>query len=241
MWLYGRNVAREILKNGKRRVYELKVAEGTKDVTDLLNLASSTRIPVRFVDRREIEKESGGAVHQGVAINYEGPKSFTMEEFLEKYRANERVTVAVLAEIEDPRNLGAIIRSCEIFGVCGIILTSKRSAPLNDAAFKASSGAIAHVDIVKVTNLNNALKELKEAGFWVYGFSLQAEKYLDETVLDKRSAIVLGSEGEGMRRLVSENCDFLLKIRQSGKLDSLNVSIAAAVAFYHAMLSGIKK
>ncbi len=241
MWLFGRNVAREILKNGKRKVYELKVAESAKDVNDILNLASASRVPVRVVDRREIEKESGGAVHQGVAINYEGPKSFTIDEFLEKHREKERVTVAVLDEIEDPRNLGAIIRSCEIFGVCGIILTSKRSAPLNDAAFKASSGAIDYVDIVKVSNINNALKRLKEAGFWVYGLSVQAEKYLDETVLDKKSAIVLGSEGEGMRRLVSGNCDFLLKIRQAGKLDSLNVSIAAAVAFYHAMLGGVKK
>jgi 23S rRNA (guanosine2251-2'-O)-methyltransferase len=166
----------------------------------------------------------------------EGPKAWLLDEFLKKHKDTEKMAIAVLDEIEDPHNLGAIIRSCEIFGVCGIIVSSNRSSPVNDTVFKTSSGALDYVDLIKVSNINMALEKLKEARFWIYGFDLKAEKYLDETDFDKRSALVFGNEGKGMRELVKKNCDFLVKIRQTGQLDSLNVSNAAAVAFYDLMM-----
>ena len=231
MWLYGRNVIREVLKSG-RKIYEIHALKGIKDADDILNDAAKKGIKVKLSEKHILAKITGTDKNQGIAANTEGIKDFSIEEFFEKHKNDETQTVAVLDEIEDPHNFGAIIRSCEVFGVCGIILARDRSAPLNDAAFKASSGAVEFIDIIRVSNINLALEQLKEAGFWIYGLDLQAEKFIDETDFDRKTAIVLGNEGRGLRQLVKKNCDFLVKIRQTGKLDSLNVSNAAAVAFH---------
>jgi 23S rRNA (guanosine2251-2'-O)-methyltransferase len=236
MWLYGRNVIREVLKAGKRKIYEIIALKGIEDADDIIKEAKTASTNVVFVDKKTIFEKTGTDKNQGIAANVEGNKSFTLDEFLEKYSKEQKIAVCVLDEIEDPHNLGAIIRSCEIFGVCGIILSSNRSAPVNDAVFKASSGALEYMDIVKVSNINQAILKLKDAGFWIYGFDLDAEKYLDEIDFDRKSALVFGNEGRGLKQLVRKNCDFLVKIRQKGKIASLNVSNAAAVAFYQLMI-----
>jgi 23S rRNA (guanosine2251-2'-O)-methyltransferase len=236
MWLYGRNVIREVLKAGKRKVYEIIALKGIEDADDIIKEAKTAGITVNFADKRVIFDKTGTDKNQGIAASVEGNKSYTIDEFLEKHANESQISICVLDEIEDPHNLGAIIRSCEIFGVCGIILSSNRTAPVNDAVFKASSGALEYMEIIKVSNINQALVRLKDAGFWIYGFDLSADKYLDETDFDKKAALVFGNEGRGLKQLVRKNCDFLVKIRQKGKIESLNVSNAAAVAFYQLMI-----
>jgi 23S rRNA (guanosine2251-2'-O)-methyltransferase len=235
VWLHGRNVIREVLKAGTRKVYEIYALKDIEDADDIVQDAKRAGINVIFTDKRTIFAKTGTDKHQGITANVEGNKSWTLDEFLEKHANEEKIAVCVLDEIEDPHNLGAIIRSCEVFGVCGIILSSNRAAPVNDTVFKTASGALEYVEVVKVSNINQALAKLKEAGYWAYGFDLSAEKYLDETEFDRKSALVFGNEGRGLKQLVKKNCDFLVKIRQKGKIESLNVSNAAAVALYQLM------
>lgn len=234
MILYGRNVVREFL-NGGGKIYELFVLEKAKDAEDIISRARKKGIKISFLDKRSLDKKAGTDKHQGMLINAEGPRSCGIDEFLEKHRDEEEITAVIIDGVTDPGNLGAIIRSCEIFGCCGIIMALKNTAPVNDAVFKASAGAVNHIDIVKESNINNVIKRMKKAGFWIYGLDLKGDKFLDETEFDRRTALILGSEGEGMKKLVKENCDFLIRIRQKGRLDSLNVSNAAAIVLYENM------
>ncbi len=232
MILYGRNVISEILKNGKRKIYEIYAAEGAGGIEVIIKEAEKKGIKVIKAERKKITEIAGSEKNQGIAAKTEGVALLSIEEFINKNNNKKEVSAAVLDGVEDPRNTGAVIRSCEVFGVSGLIISSKRAAPINDTVYKTSAGAVEYADIIRVANINNALLKLKKAGFWIYGFDINGDKYLDETKFDKRSVLVFGSEGKGPRRLVRENCDFLLKIRQKGKIDSLNVSNAAAIAFY---------
>jgi len=234
MILYGRNVVREFLRGGGN-IYELFVLEGAKDIDDILKEARKKNIKISVLDKKSLGKKTGTDKHQGMAINAEGPKSLGIDEFFKKHGNKEEITVVILDGVTDPHNMGAIIRSCEIFGCCGIIMALKNAAPVNDAVFKASAGAVNHIDMVKESNINNVIKKLKKAGFWIYGLDLKGDKFLDQTDFDGKTAIILGSEGSGMKKLVRENCDFLVKIRQKGRIDSLNVSNAAAIVLYENM------
>jgi 23S rRNA (guanosine2251-2'-O)-methyltransferase len=215
-----------------RSLYALK---NINDADDILNEAKARGIPVIYKEREELSRLVKNENNQGVAIEADDLCPIDIDQFLNKHKDKAKIAVAVLDGLEDPHNVGAIIRSCEIFGVCGIISASKRAAPINDTVFKVSAGAADYIDLVIVSNINNALLKLKDSGFWIYGFDQAADKYLDETVFDKKSALVFGNEGEGMHALVTKNCDFLVKIRQVGQIESLNVSNAAAVAFYEVM------
>jgi len=236
MFLYGRNVVREIIKSGERKIYEIFVYKGAADdVKDVIEYAREKNVKITFVDKEFLFKKFRTDKHQGIAINVEGNKSYTLKEFFEKHKDDEKTSVCILDSIQDPRNFGAIIRNCEVFGINGIIFSPNNSCDINDTVYKASSGALIYVDIVKVSNINNAIKELKENNFWIYGFDVKGNVFLDEVKFDRKSAVVFGSEGSGMKELVKKNCDFLVKIRQKGRIDSLNVSNAVAVAAYELM------
>ncbi|HDQ26585.1 MAG TPA: 23S rRNA (guanosine(2251)-2'-O)-methyltransferase RlmB [bacterium] len=237
MILYGRNVIRELLKISPERVHELIILKNSGDLRQIAEEAAQKNVKITFTDRAGVFRLTGTEKNQGVAARVEPIKVMDIKEFLAKHKDDSRVTVAVLDEIEDPHNVGAIIRSCEVFGICGIILSSNRSAPVNETVYKVSSGAAAYVDIVMVSNINIALEKLKEAGFWVYGLDADAEKRVGEVEFDRKTALVLGNEGRGLRPLVRKNSDFLVKIEQKGKIDSLNVSNAAAIVFYELMKS----
>lgn len=235
MLLYGKNVAREIIKSGKRKIYEIFIFEGAKGLDDVIQYSRDMNIKINFVDKNFLYKKLGTDKHQGIALNVEGNKSYTLEEFFEKYKGKEKIYVCVLDSIQDPHNFGAIIRSCEIFGINGVVFSHNNSCDITDTVYKASSGALIYMDIVKVSNINNAIKKLKEHNFWIYGFDTSGNIFLDEVKFDRKSALVFGSEGSGMKQLVMKNCDFLVKIRQKGKVESLNVSNAVAVAAYEMM------
>jgi len=235
MILYGKNVIREILKDEKRKIYEIYLLNDLKNVDDIIKIAQDKKIKINFVDKKLLFKKSGTDSHQGIVANVEGNKSYTIAEFLGKYKNAEKISVCILDSIQDPHNFGAVIRSCEIFGICGIIFSPKNNCDLTDVVYKSSSGALTYMDIVKVSNINNAINTLKENGFWVYGFDVNGTVFLEEVKFDKKTALVFGNEGSGMKQLVKKNCDYLVKIRQKGKINSLNVSNAVAIAAYELM------
>lgn len=238
MFIYGRNVIREVLNGNKREIQEIHMIDKIKDVGDILTAAKAKNVKVIFETRDKLDKLTGTDKNQGIAALIDDVKTVSLEEFLCTHNDTD-ITIAVLDEVEDPHNFGAIIRSCEVLGVSGIVVPTRRTAPINDTVFKTSSGAVDMIDIIEVVNINQALETLKKNGFWIYGMDMEGDKYLDETVFDNKTVIVLGNEGKGMRPLVKKHCDFLVKIRQAGKLDSLNVSNAAAIVLYHAMLKNI--
>ena len=141
----------------------------------------------------------------------------------------------ILDQIEDPHNLGAIIRSAEAFGFDGIIISERRSAKVNSTVYKTSAGAINNIDIAMVKNINRAIKEIKKENFWVYGLAGEADGDITQTDLRGKIALVVGNEGKGLSRLVRENCDGLIKIPMLGKINSLNASVASAIAIYESL------
>jgi 23S rRNA (guanosine2251-2'-O)-methyltransferase len=239
LFVYGRNVIREIIDGNKREIHEIHMIDRIKEAGDILTAAKAKNIKVIFETREKLNKFTGTEKNQGIAAVIDDVTTVSLEEFLCTHN-DEKMTIAILDEIEDPHNFGAIIRSCEVLGVCGIIIPSRRSAPINDTVFKTSSGAIDLIDIIEVVNVNQAMEVLKKNGFWIYGMDMSGDKFLDEVEFDRKTAVVLGNEGSGVRALVKKHCDFMVKIRQAGKLDSLNVSNAAAIVFYQVMQQRIK-
>ena len=152
-----------------------------------------------------------------------------LARFLEKIAPMEKSIVLILDEIQDPRNFGALIRSAEVFGVKGIIIPERNAVRVNETVVKTSTGAIEHVDIVKVTNISEALLKLKKLDYWVYGAEGEGSKDYSKEKYPSRTALVLGSEGNGIRKKVKENCDVLIKIPMYGKINSLNVSVAGGI------------
>lgn len=235
MFIYGRNVIREVIAGNKREIKEIHMIDKIKDAGDILTAAKAKNIRVILESRDKLDKFTGTDKNQGIAAVIDDVKTVSLEEFLCTHN-DTNMTLAVLDEVEDPHNFGAIIRSCEVLGVAGIIVPNRRNAPINDTVYKTSSGAVDMIDVIEVVNINQALEFLKKNGFWIYGMDATGEQFMDEIVFDRKSVIVLGNEGKGMRPLVKKNCDFIIKIRQAGKLDSLNVSNAAAIVFYQVML-----
>lgn len=210
------------------------VAKAGPRAQELVKLAERKQIRVDRVGTHDLDRISKD--HRGLAL--EIPVSadaadgqVTLESFLENLDGKKNWTVVILDEITDPHNYGAIIRSCDQFGVDLVLTRNKRTAKYSDVIAKASAGAVAWVPRVEVPNLPRALEELKEAGFWIYGADMAGEPVFKKD-LKGRSALILGSEGSGISRLLRENCDGLISIPSHGQVDSLNVSVAAGVILY---------
>lgn len=232
MVIYGINPVLEALRAG--RVKEVRVGErGGGRLTDVLALAREHGVPVRRVPVEALERDSQRGVHQGVVADVEDAQSYSIEELVRG--AAGTPLLVVLDGIEDPHNLGAILRTADAAGVDGIVRQTRRSAALAGAAAKASAGAVAHVRIAEVVNIARALDELKEAGVWTVGLAADAGTPYDAIDFTVPSAIVLGGEGSGLRRLVRERCDFLAAIPLRGHVNSLNVSVAAGVTLFEAV------
>jgi 23S rRNA (guanosine2251-2'-O)-methyltransferase len=180
-----------------------------------------------------------GANHQGViafvaAANYTDADKL-LEEISAKIKAGEKPLLVILDGVEDPRNLGAILRTCECAGVEGVFIPERRAVGLNETVAKSSAGATEYVKVAKVTNLNRLIEDLKERNVWVVGTSLETEKSYSSWDWTQPTALVMGSEGKGLHRLVAENCDILFKIPMRGKIESLNVSVATGVILFEAL------
>lgn len=223
--IIGINPVMEVLENNEKNIEKIEIFQGLRE--DKINVikrkAAKRNIKVQFI-KKKVDNSQGVVAYVSSYDYYVEPG-----EFLEKIAPKNKGLILVLDGVQDPRNFGAIIRSAEIFGVLGIIIPERNSVHINETVVKTSTGAIEHVDIVKVKNISESLKDLKKLGYWVYGADGDGEKvYCDEKYPEK-TAIVLGSEGFGIRKKVKENCDILIKIPMYGKINSLNVSVAGGI------------
>jgi len=223
---------------GNRAVYELLLAEGMQPgrvLDDIKAAARSRRLAVSYLPRREVERLAISDSHQGVILRVEPYRYATFKHVYGSLEENPEPFVVLLDSVTDPRNLGSMARTCEAAGVDAMLLPRSRAAPVTPAVFHSSSGAVENLSIATVPNLVSVMKELKKLGIWVVGADVRAEKTCFETDLTGSIALVMGSEGEGLHRLVRENCDLLVNIPMFGKVSSLNVSVAAAVIIYEAI------
>ena len=233
----GRNAVIEALRAG-RAIDKIFIAKGDVDKT-LGHIASKAReqgVVVVEADRRKLDFMSRTKAHQGVIALVALQEYCEIKDILAvAQERNEVPFVIVCDEISDPHNLGAIIRSAECVGAHGVVIPKRRSAGLTAIVGKASAGAAEYMAIARVANISAAIKELKEAGLWVYGTAADGASGLWTTDLTGPIALVIGSEGDGMSRLVRESCDFVLSLPMKGKLNSLNASAAAAVTMYEVL------
>ena len=232
MLIYGINAVTEALRAG--RVTMLRVSDrADRRLVDLIAAAERAGVPVRRVKPAELDRAARGGVHQGAVADAANPETFDVAQLVAA--ASQAPLIVVLDGIEDPHNVGAILRTVDAAGADGLIRQSRHAAPLEGAAAKASAGAVSHVRIAEVVNVARAIEELKAAGVWTIGLVGDAPKRLDELDLTLPTALVVGAEGSGLRRLVRERCDWLASIPMRGNVGSLNVSVAAGVALYEAV------
>jgi len=232
MVVYGVHPVIEALRAG--RVRALRVAEGRDGgrLAELIAQARAGGVTVRHVSREALDRETRQGVHQGVAADVTPLPPATLAEFTA--RLDPAPLIVVLDEVEDPQNVGAILRTMDAVGATGLVRQTRRAAPLAGAAAKASAGAVHHVRIAEVVNIARVVEALKAAGVWTIGLDAGAELTYDQWDLTLPTALVLGAEGHGLRRLVRERCDGLARIPMRGQVGSLNVSAAAAVVLYEA-------
>jgi 23S rRNA (guanosine2251-2'-O)-methyltransferase len=231
----GRNQVKEAL--GASLVEKVYIAKGSRGraVDEVRQAARSAKVPVLQVNRRKLEELAGGLRDQGVVgLLSEIPYSSLEEILASAEKRGEPAFIALLDGIQDPHNLGAIIRSAEAAGLHGVVVTTRRSAGLSETVFRTSAGAAAHLPVAKVGNLSSTIESLKKKRVWVVGADQGADKACYETDLTGPLAVVVGGEGKGVRRLVKEHCDFTVRIPMAGRVNSLNASVAAALVFFEA-------
>ena len=229
--VYGINPVLEALK--ARCVTRLRVgARSDKRIEEVLARAAKQGINVERVDAQVLDRAAKGGVHQGVVADVDERRELTIEDLVRASEPSVPALVVVLDSIEDPHNVGAILRTCNATGVSGVIRQERHSAALDGIVGKASAGALAHARIATVVNIARAIEELKAANVWTIGLAGDAPDLYTDVDWTAPSAIVLGAEGTGLRRLVAERCDRLVRIPMLGAVNSLNVSVAAGVVLY---------
>jgi 23S rRNA (guanosine2251-2'-O)-methyltransferase len=235
--LYGRNAVRECLRARRRHIHKLLLAKGIKPnslIEEIINLAQSLQIPIQEVSRQKLDGLFSS--HQGIALEVGKLPTFDLTDLLKYTRKlSEPAFILALDHIEDPHNLGALLRTAEAVGIHGIIIPSRRAVGITPAVVNASAGASEYHRITIVANLVQTLQKLKKEDIWIVGVekTSSAQPY-HQVDLNMPLALVLGSEGRGMSRLVSQTCDFLMSIPMRGRVESLNASVAGAIALYEA-------
>ena len=229
MLIYGINPVLEALRAG--RVKELRVAERASGrAADVIRAAERAGLRIQRVSPVELDRASRGGVHQGVVAQVEDAVQYDIADLLAA--SGEPPLIVVLDGIEDPHNVGAILRTADAAGAAGVVRQSRHAAPLDGAAAKASAGAVSHVKVANVVNIARALEELKERGVWTVGLDGGVSKRYDEVDFTLPIAVVVGAEGTGLRRLVKERCDWLVSIPMRGHVESLNVSVATGIVLF---------
>src|SRR5229473_5676263 len=238
--LYGVNPLLEALRAGERVPSEIVVAEGARDerLRELIELARSRNVTVKRAPRTTIDRAVGNTHHQGVMARVAAARYADIDDLLSAIAGGvgrkPEPLVVVLDGVEDPRNLGAILRTSECAGVHGVFIPERRVVGLTETVAKAAAGAVEYVPVARVTNLARLIERLKERNVWVVGTAPDAPLAYTEWDWTRSSAVVLGGEGSGLHRLVRERCDALVRIPVSGRIESLNVSVAAGVVLYEA-------
>ncbi len=233
MIVYGKNAVREAL-SGDDVIEKVLIEKGNFDkaLSDIVKLAKERRAVLQFVDKGALTQKAGTSNHQG-AVLIKGEFDYcSLDDILELAKSKgEKLLIVICDSICDPHNLGAILRSAECFGAHGVIIPKHRSCPVNGTVIKASAGAAEHILVAKVTNVNDAIRELKEQNVWVYATDFDGED-ISKTDLVGDVAIVIGNEGDGIKRLTKELCDATVTIKQYGKVNSLNASVACGISLY---------
>ena len=232
-FVIGRHPVKEALKSD-REINKLFVQEGQggRPIEEIIQLANKKKIVVSFVPKSKLDTLSEHQNHQGVVLSSSPVEYATIDELFEVAEArDERPFFVMLDGIEDPHNLGSILRTADTTGVHGVIIPERRSANLTSTVSKASAGAIEHVKVARVTNLSQTIQELKERGLWIFGTDMNGTDYRDWNT-DTPLCIVMGNEGKGISRLVKENVDELITIPMTGNMQSLNASVAAGILMY---------
>lgn len=230
----GRNSVLELLESEKD-INKIFVTKGEKQgsINKIIGRAKGKGIVLVEVDKSKLDEMSQTGNHQGVIAIVPPFEYCEVEDILEEAKKkNEQPFILILDGIEDPHNLGAIIRTAETAGVHGVIIPKRRAASVNSTVNKVSAGAVEHMKVARVNNINETIQFLKDSGLWIIGTDGSAENYYYEQDLTGSIALVIGSEGSGMNRLVSENCDILVKIPMYGKITSLNASVSAGIVTY---------
>ncbi len=230
MLVYGRNVAKEIL-NSDKKVEKIIIQEDFKDEM-IISLIEKRKIRPQTMSKKEFSRFDKYS-HQGIILYIEDFKYAELEDFI--YEENAKVVI--LDHLEDPHNLGAIIRTCEAAGINGIIIPKDRSVGVNSTVMKTSTGALENVNLAMVTNLNQTIKKLKDNGFWIVGTDMEDSIDYREIDYSGKIALVIGSEGFGMSESVKKSCDFIARIPMNGKVNSLNASVAAGIMIYEVIRS----
>ena len=235
--LEGRNALQEALKSG-RTIDKVFVAAGDTDrgLQRLAAQAKEAGAVVVPVDRRKLDAMSTTRAHQGIIALAAAHVYYTIDDILEEAASRgENALIVICDELSDPHNLGAIMRSAECAGAHGVIIPKRRSVGLTATVAKASAGAVEYMKVARVTNINNAINELKEKGVWIYGTAAEGSIPMYKADLTGPTAIVIGNEGDGMSQLVRKNCDVMVHIPMKGKISSLNASAAASILLYEAV------
>jgi len=238
--LTGIHAVREALEAG-HALDRIVIARGRQDtrVEEIVQLARERNIPLRFEDRTQIDRLAGSKDHQGVVAVAAARAAATLEDILAAANAGaghgQKGLIVLLDGVEDPHNLGAIIRTALASGAHGVVIPERRSAGLTDTVARASAGALAHLRVAKVTNLAQTMEELKEAGYWLIGLDQDADKSYTEADYRSPVGIILGGEGKGLHDLTRKRCDFVVSLPTTGPVKSLNVSVAAGVVLFEAL------
>jgi 23S rRNA (guanosine2251-2'-O)-methyltransferase len=233
-WLTGFHAVEEALAAG-RPLDRIVIASGRhgERIEEVVRRAKSRGVPVRFENRQQVDRLSGTRENQGIAALAAAKPAIGLEDLLREKK--ERGLLVLLDGVEDPHNVGAIVRTSLAAGADGVIIPERRAAGLTDTVERASAGALAHLPVARVKNLVRAMEEIKEAGYWLVGLDERAEKNYTEIDLRGSIGIVLGGEGEGLHELTRKRCDFLVSLPTSGPVRSLNVSVAAGVMLFEAV------
>ena len=239
----GRNAVFEALTS-KRPINKIFIKAGLQggSLGKIVAAAQEAAIPVEYVQAEKIDRLAPGMRHQGI-VALASPIAFsTLEDVLQRAASrNETPFLLLLDELQDPQNVGALIRSADAAGVHGVLLPRRRSCPLNMVVAKISAGAVNYVPVVQIGNIVQTLRSLKEQGFWVVGADMEGDSLYFETDLDRPLVLVVGAEGKGMGHLVKENCDMLVRIPMQGGVNSLNASAAGAVLLFEVVRQRMQK
>lgn len=234
MQIEGRNAVLEALKNGREIDYiYIKKGENEGSINKIIGKAKDMKIMIKVVDKNKLDEMSESKNHQGIIAVANEYRYFELEEILEQTREKAGFFL-ILDEIEDPHNLGAIIRSAEASGVDAIIIPKRRACQVNATVEKTAAGATSHIKIARVTNLAQTIEKLKESGIWIYSVDMDGADYT-KTDLKGKIALVIGNEGKGISRLVKEKSDFTVSIPMKGHINSLNASVAASILMFEAV------
>lgn len=241
--IIGRNAVMEVLKSD-RTIESVYITNGNMEgsIKAIINIAREKGLVLKEVDRKKLDAMSGGTNHQGVIAQVTPYKYCEIADMLNlAKKKGQDPFIVILDEIEDPHNLGSIIRTAELCGVHGIIIPKRRNVGITSTVYKCSVGAIEHMKIAKVTNINSAIDELKKEGLWIYGADIAGDEYSYEVNFGGPCAMVIGSEGRGISKLTLKKCDKLVKIPMVGKINSLNASVAGGIMMYEILKGRLVK